>query len=65
MWLQPETDEIRDWILRKGCANDIMDEYLGLECANKGGLIFALRQDSIDDDLYEGVAIIIDALLMR
>jgi len=61
--LKPETDEIRDWILREGCSNYVMDAYLGLTCAAKGDLISVLRQDTIDDELFESVAIIIDALL--
>ena len=61
--LQPETDEIREWILRDGCSNGIMDAYLGLTCAEKGGLIAALRKKTMDDELFESVSVIIDALL--
>lgn len=61
--LEPETDEIREWILRDGCANGVMDAYLGLTCAIKGDLISSLRRDSIDAELFGSIAIIIDALL--
>lgn len=61
--LEPTSDEIREWILRRGCANAIMDSYLGLECAIKGDLIGTLRSDSLDDELFDGISIIIDALL--
>lgn len=61
--LEPKTDEIREWLLRSGCSNGVMDAYLGLTCAVKGDLISALRQDSIDDGLFDGIAVIIDALL--
>jgi len=61
--LKPATEEIRDWLLRKGCTNTVMDAYLGLECANKGNLIDALRRDSIDAELFDSISIIIDALL--
>ena len=61
--LEPKTDEIREWILRGGCSNAVMDAYLGLECANKGNLIEALRRDSLDAGLFESIGIIIDALL--
>jgi hypothetical protein len=40
-----------------------MDAYLGLECANKGDLIGVLRQDELDSDLFDGICIVIDALL--
>lgn len=62
-YLEPATDEIREWILRKGCANAVMDAYLGLECAIKGDLINALKRDSFDEELFEGISVIIDALL--
>jgi hypothetical protein len=61
--LRPETAEIKDWILRQGCQNAVMDAYLGLECANKGDLIGALRQDELNADLFDGICVIIDALL--
>lgn len=61
--LEPETDEIREWILHDGCSNAVMDAYLGLECANKGDLIGVLRRDSLDAGLFESIGIIIDALL--
>lgn len=61
--IEPTSDEIREWILRKGCDNSVMDAYLGLECANKGDLINALRRDSVDNELFESISIIIDALL--
>lgn len=61
--LQADTDEIKDWILRRGCENSIMDAYLGLECADKGDLIAVLRRGGLDEELFEGVSIIINALL--
>ena len=61
--LEPNSDEIRDWILRNGCVNSVMNAYLGLECAYKGNLINVLRQDSLDDELFESVSVIIEALM--
>ena len=61
--LNPETEEIRDWILREGCSNSVMDAYLGLECAQKGDLISMLRKDVLDDGIFESVSVIVDALL--
>jgi len=61
--LAPETEEIRDWLLRKGCENCIMDAYLGLECAVKGDLITALRRNTLDEALFDGISTIIGALL--
>jgi len=61
--LEPEDEIIKDWILREGCSNGVMDAYLGLNCAVKGDLISALRRDSMDDELFDSISIIIDALL--
>ena len=51
--------------MRRGCLNVISDAYPGLECAIKGNLIGALRRESadIDDELFEGISTIIDALI--
>ena len=62
-YLSPETDEIRNWLLRYGCANNIMDNYLALICAEKGQLLEALRADEIDDPLFSGAGIILKALI--
>jgi hypothetical protein len=61
--LEPENDEIREWILREGCSNAIMDAYHGVTCAEKGDLINALRKDNMDDRLFDSVSVIMDALL--
>lgn len=60
--LEPETKEIKDWLLRKGCRNSIMYEYLAFICAEKGELHKALMAESIDIDLYHGAGDIISAL---
>jgi hypothetical protein len=62
--LEPETDEIRDWVLRNGCiAEGAARLYLGLTCAKKGNLISALRQKTMDSELFGGVSAIAEALL--
>ena len=61
--LEPENEEIRQWILRKGCANGVVDAYLGLVTAEKGDLISALKQDSLDSELFDGISIIVNAML--
>lgn len=61
--LEPATPEIRDWLLREGCENNIMDAYLGYECATKGNIIKALRKKDLDTAHFEGISHIILALL--
>ena len=62
-YLSPETQEIRDWLLRYGCANSIMDNYLALICAEKGQLLETLRAEEIDGPLFSGTGIILKALI--
>lgn len=61
--LEPTHQRIKDWLLRHGCVNQIMNEYLACVCARKGELHKALAAEKIDNELYEGATDIIDALL--
>lgn len=61
--LEPSTPEIKEWLLTKGCENVIMNGYLAYICADKGELAVALYQDTISQELYRGIGLIIDALL--
>ena len=46
-----------------GCQNNVMDAYLGLECAEKDDMIGALRRNSLDAELFDSICIIVDALM--
>jgi len=61
--LEPATDEIRGWILRKGCLCPGLVSYLALTCAESGDMISALRQETLDDELFKGVSAIMEALI--
>ena len=61
--LEPQTQEIRDWLLRHGCRNSVMNEYLACYCARNGGLAEALAHASVDLELYDGAGVILSALL--
>lgn len=61
--LEADTQEIKDWLLKQGCYNSIMSEYLAYTCAVKGNLKDALVSTSIDEELYKGAGIIISALI--
>ncbi len=54
--------EIRDWILRSGFRNSIMDEYLAYIGATTGGLLAALRAPDIDRDLLTAAGDILRSL---
>jgi hypothetical protein len=55
--------DVRGWLLRHGCANEVMNEYLALDCAVIGDLAGALAAEEIDDELLDGAGLIVAALL--
>jgi hypothetical protein len=50
------------WMLRHGCENDVMPEYLAYACAMAGGLETAL-EGLVDDELLDGACTIVRALV--
>lgn len=56
--------EIRDWILRGGFRNQVMNEYLAYIAATTGGLAVALETDDPDDELLTAGCDIVSALIM-
>ncbi len=61
--LEPNNDEIKNWLLRDGCCNTVMNEYLASICARRGELHKALAVEKIDAQLMDGASDIIEALL--
>lgn len=55
---------IKDWILRTGFRNAVMDEYLAHIAATTGGLLDALRAPEVDRGLLTAAGEIIEALVM-
>ncbi|MHA1538095.1 MAG: hypothetical protein ACTSUD_11120 [Alphaproteobacteria bacterium] len=56
--------DIRDWLLRKGCDNEVEDGYLAYLCATAGDLDGALTAESIDDELLDGACTIILSMIV-
>ncbi|PZD93005.1 hypothetical protein DNH61_24770 [Paenibacillus sambharensis] len=61
--LEPSSQKIKDWLLRHGCQNSIMNEYLACTCAMNGELHVALAGGQVDGELFDGATDIIQALL--
>ena len=60
---EPELpEEVRGWLLRQGCDNAVMPEYLAYRCATAGGLEAALA-GLVDDELLDGACTIVRALV--
>lgn len=55
--------DLRAWLVRHGCDNNIMPEYLAHACAVGGHLIEALSEEVVDDELLDGACLIVRALL--
>lgn len=53
---------MRNWLLRQGFSNSVMNEYTAVNCAVRGGLVEALAREH-DDALMLGAAEILYALL--
>ncbi len=61
-FLQPDTDEIRRWLLFEGVDNDIMPAYSGLTCWEKSGAEKILFDDPGPEE-YAALGRLMDALL--
>jgi len=55
--------QIKDWLLREGYKNSVMNEYLAYTCATGGGLLAALENEDIDAELLASSGGIVKALL--
>jgi hypothetical protein len=54
---------IKRWLLREGFRNSVMYEYLAGTCARAGGLLAALSEDRVDQELLTAAGGIIQALI--
>ncbi len=60
--LEPDTPEIRHWILMEGTDNDVMPAYSGLTAWIKSGALDVLRGEPTPEE-FHAVSYIMDALL--
>ncbi len=51
--LEPETQEIRDWLLREGIANDVVPDYSALDVYEKVGISKLLKENISDTQLNQ------------
>lgn len=57
--------DVQDWLIRHGCDNDVLPEYLAGPCAQAGRLAQALEAGRPDDELLDGACVIFGALISR
>ena len=55
-------EDVRGWMLRHGCENEVLPEYLAFACATSGRLEDAL-DGLVDDELLDGACTIVRALV--
>jgi hypothetical protein len=60
---ETKDEQIKEWLLVEGYANDIMYEYTALICARTGDLLTALRRPEPDAKLLKGAGSILAALI--
>ena len=63
--LEPDTPEVRDWLLREGWRNDILSNYSAALCAKKGQLRELLSRSFLPPDQRDTVRDLVDALLVE
>ena len=61
--LEPETEEIRRWLLREGIRNDVLPAYSALTCWEKSGARQLVRGESLQREDFCAIRDIIGALL--
>ncbi len=62
-YLEPETDQITQWMLTEGCRNDVHPGYVARDLAVKLPLVQILTDPSLTDEQLKGISVIMDALL--
>lgn len=60
--IEPVNDEIRDWLLKEGCKNDVMSAYSALTCWEKSGAEDILK-GTPSESQYKGLLLLIEGLL--
>ncbi len=61
--LEPENQEMREWLLDDGWRNRVMPAYSALQCAVKGGFAGRLKQQELTDGQFEAATGLLAGLL--
>lgn len=62
-YIEPDTEEIKYWLLTGAVSNDVMPAYSGWDCYKKADVEAILKKDSLTYEELEGVLSIVDAIL--
>lgn len=62
-YIEPETEEIKQWLLTEAVSNYVMPSYSGLDCYAKAGVEELLEKRELSNEEIKGILAIIDAIL--
>ena len=62
-YIQPDTEEIKYWLLIGAVSNGVMPAYSGWDCYKKADVEAILKKDRLTYEELEGVLSIVDAIL--
>ena len=62
-YLEVTNNEIKEWILEKGCHNEVVPSYTALTCAEKINLLEILNEENISSKRFNDISYLVDALL--
>ena len=62
-YIEPDTEEIRQWLLTDAVSNDVMPAYSGWDCYKKVDVGSVIKKDKLSYKELEGVLSIVDAML--
>ncbi len=62
-YLEPETQEIRHWMLTEGCKNEVKPAYSARDLAVKLPLVKILMDPALSTEEFDGISLIMEALL--
>jgi hypothetical protein len=57
------SEDIKEWLIREGYKNYIMNEYLAKICAEAGNLVEVIQKPELDEELLISISEIIEALI--
>ena len=62
-YIEPDTEEIKYWLLTGAVSNDVMPAYSGWDCYKKADVEAILKKDRFTYEELEGILSIVDAIL--
>ena len=62
-YLEVTNNEMKEWILEKGCHNEVVPSYTALTCAKKINLLEILNEENISNKRFNNISYLVAALL--